>query len=335
MKRILMGLMVLASVACVRTFAHAVCYEVSISTCVGDFANGGDAETGPRLLGNTSGYSLAFIQNSRARIFIASGAASGQVSSAPTAGYVGIFYDGITQFPQYTLDIAGMVRSTDSALFATTTGYVAIGTIPVAGPAYTSFYFLIGNGTFTVQRNGQISINGLAPPGDARFYVNGKSSATAYYGDGSNLTGISAGGGGSAPVNSTDSVVLYRSGGQVSYATYPFVAVQGLSGPLSPCATFWFLSLQAYTMEPSSVAVTKFQIVKSTSNSGAFPYTNWGPQIHSSTGTAFGVSISTTLPFFAGETYALHIDSVPISGKQATTYGIVGRRWKDEGSCSP
>ena len=130
---------------------NAECFEINMSTCVGDFANGGDTETAERLLGNISTYGLGFIQNNKISIYISSGTRIGydQARGTPTsAGKVGIWTDGISQFPQYHLDINGVLRSTDSAYFVTgTTNYVAIGTTSATSRLD------VFNGSITVRGN--------------------------------------------------------------------------------------------------------------------------------------------------------------------------------------
>lgn len=136
------------------------------------------------------------------------------------------------------------------------------------------------------------------------------------------------GGSGSSDVqNATIPVTLFHSGGSVFVATSPFLAVDGLAKLFAVGSTFTATSLRAYTMFPSSVAVTKFQIFKTTSTRGAFPFTNWGPQIHSSTGSVYGQALSTTIPFFPSEGYSLGITSVPVSGDQSRTFGIIAEGW--------
>lgn len=139
---------------------------------------------------------------------------------------------------------------------------------------------------------------------------------------------VSATGGGGGPVgNSTVTVTLFHSGGHVFLATSPFVAIDGLSGTPVITSTFNAFRLQAFTMTPSTVAVVKFQIVKTTALHINANISDWGPQVHSSTGAYYGVPISTRIPFFPSEGYSLHIDSIPVSGDQARTYGIKADGW--------
>lgn len=112
--------------------ASADCNEVFFSTCVGDFADGGDEEAAARLLGNVNNHSLGILEGNKLSIFIASGSRVGYDWSQSTpsrAGYVGIWYNGLNQFPAYHLDVNGEFRSTNSAHLATNWGGVDIGTI--------------------------------------------------------------------------------------------------------------------------------------------------------------------------------------------------------------
>ena len=52
---------------------RAACVEVSMSTCVGDFPEGGTAETSDQLMGNTSCYSFGILQDNKVKVFISSG----------------------------------------------------------------------------------------------------------------------------------------------------------------------------------------------------------------------------------------------------------------------
>lgn len=114
-------------------------FEVSIATFNGDFTDGGDFESAERLIGNSSstGHGFGILHQNYVRIYIASGTRAGgysATSSTPgTAGYVGIWTDGVTQIPQYHLDVWGKFRSTSSAFLATANGQVAVGTTAPSG----------------------------------------------------------------------------------------------------------------------------------------------------------------------------------------------------------
>lgn len=136
-KNLFLAFILISGLAAARpAFLSASCVEVSISTCVGDFANGGDYESAGRLLGNASWYGFGILQGNLVRVYIASGIPAGYdyTHSTPTrAGFIGIAMDGVSQQPQYHLDVWGMIRSTAGAYFATSTGSVGIGT---TNPAY-------------------------------------------------------------------------------------------------------------------------------------------------------------------------------------------------------
>lgn len=128
-KKFFLPLALLSCLFSVVDKAHSGCVEVSLSTCVGDFADGGDLETSNRLLGNTSAYSLGIIQDNKPRIWISSGSdtIAGRTNTI-TAGFVGIHMKATAgQIPQHHLDVYGRIRSTGSAYFATSSGAVAIG----------------------------------------------------------------------------------------------------------------------------------------------------------------------------------------------------------------
>lgn len=179
--------------------AEAACVEVSMSTCVGDFADGGDDEEGQRLLGNTSGYSLLFIQNNKVRIGISSGTDSGQVSSSPLSGFVGIHYDFINKFPQYQLDVNGMIRSTGSAFIATTWGGLAVGRSTVTPGSMIDSAGVILSTAFHGDKVVVSTVNAwqvnassanISTITATAMTLNGTLYAYKLYGDGSNLSGI-------------------------------------------------------------------------------------------------------------------------------------------------
>lgn len=290
------------------SIVRATVTEVSMSTFTGDFSDGGDNETDHRLLGNTSGYSLSLIQNNKVRVHISSGRSDGQVSSATTAGYVGFFTDGLTQFPKYHIDVWGNMRATGTIVIGTTQ--------PVtSGVNSTTNYYLIAGTVTHITRTGNIKIGSVVG-----------CDALGTDSNGNIICG--SGGGGSASVgNATQTVVFGHLPSHVFLATSPFVAAKGLTRPLSIGTTFWSISQQGYTTDISSVGVIKFQIVKSTSTQGAYPFTNWGDQIHTATMSSFGVPTSSAIPFFPTERYELHIDSIPISGTPPSGVGVLLRGW--------
>lgn len=118
MKKYLLALAALVAIFPVN--AGASCVEVNMSTCVGDFANGGDLEAGNRLLGNASSYSFGILQDNKVRIFISSGHFWNTSSTPATAGNVGIATDWNPTTmgnPLYTLDVRGMIRTTTGYTF--------------------------------------------------------------------------------------------------------------------------------------------------------------------------------------------------------------------------
>lgn len=160
------------------TSSQAACVEVSFSTCVGDFASGGDNETGGRLLGNASGYYLAFIQDNFVRILISSGDSKNYDYTASTpnrSGFVGIWYDGVNQWPDYHLDVNGILRSTSSAYLRTSNGFVVVGGTNA------------GRGAVFSVTEGSSSFKNVWGDSSTWFVV---VATGGFYGDGSNLTGV-------------------------------------------------------------------------------------------------------------------------------------------------
>jgi len=127
---VLVILSLLCASSYVRT-AYADTKEVEYSTFTGDFPDGGKYETGEQLIGGASWYGFGFLQGNLVRVYIASGSNDGTYGGASTpgtAGYVGIWVDGITEMPQHHLDVWGRIRSTGSAYFAVYQGSVGIKT---------------------------------------------------------------------------------------------------------------------------------------------------------------------------------------------------------------
>lgn len=201
-------------------------------------------------------------------------------------------------------------------------------TLLASTPTWTGSHVFTSSMTFsspTVNIGGNEYIFQSTAPESGNNVLQRNGKRLIWGGDG----GGSAVGGGGTSQNSTVTLTMFHSGGQVFIATSPLVAIDGLAGTPVMTSTFHAFAFRAYTMSPSTVAVTKFQLRWSTSNAGAFPFNNWGPQIHSSTGSAYGVKISTVLNFNPAASYALHIDSIPTSGIPPSTYGIQADGWYD------
>src|SRR3990167_5010572 len=135
---------------------RAACVEVSMSTCVGDFPEGGTAETSDQLMGNTSCYSFGILQDNKVKVFISSGCSTFGVNFSSRAGFIGLFMEGMNQqLPQYHLDVWGHLRSTGTLILGTTQPNLTGGTTP--------YYFLVQNGTFTILKGGNVGIGTLSP----------------------------------------------------------------------------------------------------------------------------------------------------------------------------
>lgn len=292
LKRILSSLITLSALLFfLPEICHATCQEVSISTCVGDFANGGDNETGSRLLGNTSGYSLGFLEANKVRIFITSGTNPGQVSSAPTAGYVGIWTDGISQFPKFHLDVWGNTR---------TTGTLILGTTVPTLTNLPNYYFLVENGTASIMRNGNVGINTLTPTSrfevkDGSATINGgglrvtgdiKTESSITFPDGSVQT--SAGVGAGSVGRSTSTWWITTSQGPVFLSTITNFGAGGSTFQTGP-DTYTISKVWGSCAQASSMTVTVLKIAYSTTSvtwGGQLSYL-W-PDIHIASTTAIG-----------------------------------------------
>jgi len=132
LKKFLIFLSVLIPVSICSSTVRADISEVEYSTFTGDFPDGGKYEVAEQLIGGASWFGFGILQGNLVRVFVSSGTNDGTYTPAnstpTTAGYVGIWTDGITQIPQYHLDVWGIIRSTDGAYFATSQGNVGIGT---------------------------------------------------------------------------------------------------------------------------------------------------------------------------------------------------------------
>lgn len=283
---------------------RAECQEVSMSTCVGDFANGGDDETGPRLLGNTSGFSLGFLQNNKVRIFMSSGI----LPSDTAQGYIGIFTDGISQFPKFHLDVWGNLRTTGTLILGTT--------VPSLNQGVTNYYMMVQNNVFNIQRNGQVAINASSAPTGAQFYVNGPSSATTYYGDGSNLTGITIPAQGITSLNgSTFTKCLNIPSAFIS--TITAYGIPGAYLPPSP-STITIYSMWASAVAASTVGWTRFDPLISPAFLSSLAPSRFLP-LSLSTGSTLGAGgysgkVTTTVVINAHETFGIGISSLAVSG---------------------
>lgn len=284
------------------------CYDVNYATFTGDFREGGDADTAERLLGNTSYHAFGIIQNNVPRIFIGSGTRNGGYSlndSTPsTAGYVGIWTDGVTQIPQYPLDVWGQFRSTGSAYLATSTGNVGIGTTQA-----TSKLDILG-GSVTVRGSG------------AALGVAGTITANSFSGDGSGLTGIIAS---ASTENSTHTFVI-TGFGSVFVATDSFIPISGAFQTLAK-TTWNIIELQPFTLNTSTVGSSIFRLAHSsvTDNSNYFTYIS--PYLEVSTGNRYGIWTSTKFTINAGTSFSLHTTTVPAVGNTPENYGVMGRFW--------
>ena len=319
MRKILLTLAIALSLS---GLAHSACVEINLSTCVGDFAEGGDSEIAGRVLGNANTYYFSIIQGNYPRIFIASGTRQGGYGGAATpttAGYVGIWTNGTTQIPQYIFDIWGTLRSTDSAFFATSNGMVGIGTIPVN----SNFIFIVGSNTVVVTRTGNFGVGTSSPTSkfqilDGSMTVIGSVPEIGVNGTGANIK-INGN-----PVLTTQTVVITTFTtalpipGVISVATSPFVAIPGAK--LNTARSTWnIIEVQIYCVTPSTVGATFFRLAGSTVTDGStvFSYLSSTIEVSTSSNYSNWTSISSTT-WNAQMTVTPHVVQVPTAAGNST-----------------